>query len=118
MTMEWYGGELVAKVNSETIKELAIDAEMVLAKSIAVTPEEWGALRGSGTVKPLNGGKTQEIAYGGAAAPYALVQHEAPGGWNYTTPGTGPKYLETPLRENADKVLKLLNEATKRGLGM
>lgn len=117
MTMEWFGGELVAKVNAETIKALGVAAEMVLAKSLEVTPEEWGALRLSGTQNPKNGGKTREISFGGPAAPYALVQHEAPGGWAYSTPGTGPKYLETPLRENADKVLKYLNDATKRAMG-
>jgi hypothetical protein len=36
---------------------------------------------------------------------------------NWTKAGTGPKYLETPLRENADKVLAFLNKATARALG-
>jgi hypothetical protein len=116
MTMEWYGGELVAKVNSETIKALAVAAEMVLAKAVEVTPALTGALRGSGTQKPTNGGKTREISFGGAATEYALIVHEMPYSNNFSTPGTGPKYLETPLRENADKVLKYLNDATARGL--
>ena len=117
MTMEWYGAQLIASENASTRAALKLAAEMVLAKAVAVTPEETGMLRESGTVTESDGGKTQEISFGGPAAPYALIQHEAPDGWNYTTPGTGPKYLETPLRENSDGVLKLLQEATARGLG-
>jgi hypothetical protein len=116
--VEWFGAQLIARENAATRAELKKAAEMVLAKAVMVTPEEFGGLRGSGTVNETNSGKTQRIEFGGPAAPYALVQHEAPGGWNYTTGGTGPKFLETPLRENAAGVLKMLNDATKRGLGL
>ena len=117
MTMEWYGGELIARENAAARSALKDMAGQVLAKSIEVTPEQWGALRGSATIEEQNGGKTQLIFYGGPGAPYALRQHEAPEGWTYTTAGTGPKFLETPLRENADKVLKYINAAIACSLG-
>lgn len=116
MTVEWYGGELVAKVNAETIKALGVAAEMVLAKAQEVCPvaPDGGTLKGSGTQNPTNGGKTREVSFN---TPYAHWIHEGGEGWNWSKAGTGPKYLETPLRENADKVLKYLNEATARALG-
>jgi len=113
MTMEWHGGELVARVNAETIKALAVAAEMVLAKSQEQCPVETDAMRSSATVKPLNGGKTQELSYGGASAAYVHRQHED---LTYNHPVGNAKFLENPLRENADKVLKYLNDATARGL--
>jgi hypothetical protein len=100
---------------------------MVLAKAVEVTPTDTGMLHLSGHVKPMNGGKTQELSFGGPAAPYALIVHEGMHEnhahdrtvlmVNWSKAGTGPKYLETPLRENADRVLAFLNKATARALG-
>ena len=67
-----------------------------------------------------------EIGYDGPQD-YLLVQHE--GGWlnyrgeygpkrieNYTTPGTGPKFLESPFAENKDNYKRRLRAAAKRGM--
>jgi len=113
MTMEWYGEEMVARQNVYTREALKQAAEMVLAKAVAVCPVDKGALIRSATVNETNAGKTQELSFN---TEYALLVHEMPSSNNFSKAGTGPKYLETPLRENADKVLKLLNDATARGL--
>ena len=44
MTMEWYGAQLIASENASTRAALKLAAEMVLAKAVAVTPEETGML--------------------------------------------------------------------------
>lgn len=35
-----------------------------------------------------------KVRYGNASVPYAAPQYNAPGGWNYTTPGTGPRWFD------------------------
>ena len=44
------------------------------------------------------------FGYGGMAAQYALFVHEMPAGTNWTTAGTGPKYLERPMNEAMPKI--------------
>lgn len=114
MTLEWYGGDLIAKENAYTREALKEAAEMVLAKAQEQTPVETDALRISATVKEQNAGKTQELSFGGPAAPYAHRQHED---LTYNHPVGNAKFLENALRENADKVLKYLNAATRRAMG-
>lgn len=63
------------------------------------TPKRWGTLRDTLTVKVTGTDSCKvEIYAGGPAAPYAVVQHEKQFD-NYTTAGTGPKYLENPINE-------------------
>lgn len=86
-----------------------------------------------------------KVGYGGAAKDYALYVHEALEGphavslnWSWakaaagrnkqkyqkktanyihwTTPGTGPKYLENPFKEMRNELPKRLQEALIRGL--
>lgn len=75
-----------------------------------------------------HGPKESRVGFSpGLSSDYAMVQHE--GGWlnymgtegpkdieNYTTPGTGPKFLEGPMLENRPRYKKQIREAVKRGL--
>ena len=73
-------------------------------------PVDTGALQRSGMVdRPERHGDEIQVklSYGGAAQAYALAVHEYPsahsprswrGGVRWSKPGTGPKYLETPLK--------------------
>ena len=92
------------------------EAETAMEKSkdglVPVAPDG-GTLRASGFVDPPERSGTKvwvELGYGGAAAAYALAVHEFPDGpippsWqgktslNWNVPGSGPKYLETPVLE-------------------
>lgn len=97
-------------------------AEFVLDKAIPLTPmsplgsKTSGNLRRSGKTKVVNrnGEKVGIITFGGGEVSYALRIHEAPSNWNWSEPGTGPKYLERPLRENVDKVKKIISTELKR----
>lgn len=94
----------------------------VFTKADQLVPVDEGNLRTSGhilTSQGPNGESTITIAYGGAAAPYAAVQHERLDYWHPPKPpgkskvgkrqGTGPgadpstgrgaKYLERPFLE-------------------
>ncbi|WP_179394727.1 minor capsid protein [Lacticaseibacillus absianus] len=41
-------------------------------------------------------------------APYAARQFDAPAGWRYTTPGTGPKWTEVAKAKYTDSWIKAL----------
>ena len=74
----------------------------LLADSIREVPKNDGQLRSSKFVtKPERSGDqiSAFVGYGGFAAVYALRVHEMPEGTNWTTSGTGPKYLERPMLE-------------------
>ncbi len=96
------------------------------AKADELVPFDTGALSRSQetSVKNTGGGKIQgEIAYGGPAAPYALVQHEdatlshppKSKGGSPVAPGQGRgmKYLEFPSRQVGKKAEKIIGIAIK-----
>lgn len=54
----------------------------------------------------------------GEAYDYAVITHELGESYkNPTTPGTQPKYLERPLKQNADKYQEMIANGIKKGLG-
>ncbi len=72
------------------------------------------------------GGPELQVGYEGPEG-YLYVQHEAH--WenfmgrygpkdieNYTTPGTGPKFLEAPYLENKDRYKREIADAVRRAL--
>lgn len=90
-------------------------AEDLLERSIAVTPMETGTLRASGFVEHDEDSST--VGFGGPAAPYAVYPHEmVEGHLNWTTPGTGAKYLERPYLENRDRYAADIKDAAKGAL--
>ena len=46
-------------------------------------------------------------------APYALFVHEFPATYNYNKPGTGPKFMEGPTRENAAMIVDILHKTAR-----
>ena len=79
-------------------KALTHEAHQLLKIADPITPEDKGPLRKSGRViAPPKTAKKRIIArirWGGSKAPYAAWVHEMPASYNYTKPGTGPKYAE------------------------
>jgi hypothetical protein len=85
-------------------------AEHLLRKSLEVCPKDTGRLRKSGKVKRRGQGKNAafEVVY---EAPYAIYVHEMPNkGINWTTPGTGNKYLERPARQERSTMRRIVRE--------
>jgi hypothetical protein len=110
VTFEWNGDVLSRGITSAMKKELRVDAEMVLAKSVEQCPVETGALRRSATVNGRNSDTTQELSYN---TPYAHRQHED---LSYNHPVGNAKFLENPVRQYASKVFQLLTAAATRGM--
>ena len=65
-------------------------------------PREIGDLQASHVVKPDNNPLSLKVTIG-FNKEYAAKLHEAPDNWNWTLPGSGPKYLSTPLSVNKEK---------------
>lgn len=78
------------------------EGERLLKISVPMTPLRYGPLRASGRVDGPNFSGHNvwvTVGYGGPAVDYALFVHEMPDTYNFTTPGTGPKYLENAAKE-------------------
>ena len=103
--------ELVAKLNASPrqVRQACEEGlyrfgEKIMGEAVKVTPKRTGALRASGRVEPpvshwWSHLVSVKLKFGGAAAPYAIYVHEMTGAKvHWTTPGTGPKFLETPLK--------------------
>lgn len=109
---------------------LTEEAEAIMSASKELVPVDSGALIGSGVVGDPEVGIYQvevEMGYGGAAASYAIVQHETPTvgpgdpkgpfiGYEHA-PGKSDKFLEIPLMEAAEGFATRLAERMRRRLG-
>lgn len=115
------------------------EAEFIMADSkekfvpVGHGGAEGGHLRDSGhTQPPVIEGREIKVtmAYGGAAAPYALAVHEhlsehSPPTWlnksaseiNWSVPGTGPKYLELPFRAAVPGMMGRIAQSIKGQVG-
>ena len=118
--------EIVMSVNQELHKI----ANEIKSESMGLVPHHEGALRGSATLKIESSGggsllKKFTVAYGGVAAPYALVQHEnltyfhpskKRGGVDTGVPGEtrAAKYLEWPAKRKQMTLVPRVIKAIKR----
>jgi hypothetical protein len=117
-----------ARVKFSVVSELDDIGKDLKADSQAVAPFEEGDLRAQAYSGVFESGDDPylEMGYDGPRD-YLLVQHE--GGWrnfmgqygpkrieNYTTPGTGPKFLERPWLENKPRYKVAVKDAVRKGL--
>lgn len=98
----------------QTVSTLDEIGKDLLGKSKEVTPKDEEDLRDSGYAGVFQGpeGPMLEVGY---QTDYALRLHEELFE-NYTTPGTGPKYLERPFLENQSRYREMLMDAARRPL--
>jgi hypothetical protein len=106
------------QAESLTEKALNQQGDKLLELSREKVPLDEGTLRQSGNAQQT-GPMEVSVGYGGAAAAYALYQHEGGDGRrvvrNYSEPGTGKKYLERPLLENKILWNKILEQVISKG---
>ena len=89
--------------------KVGMDAAMQMLKDqvIQVTPRKTGKLRAGIFVRT-------EVSLFGVrgiienVVEYSSWVHEMPEWYNWTTPGTGPKFIEKPLNENREKVFSIV----------
>lgn len=96
-------------------------SEGVMTASKRVVPVETGALMNTGRVNPpeITGNKaTVTMGYGSESVGYAMYVHENLNpGVNWTRPGSGPKYLENPLKARQNKLPGMIAQAIKDSIG-
>lgn len=93
--------------------------EALISDSVPVTPKQEGTLRSTANMAPVTGVfRTQGGFYVvvGYDTEYARAVHEMPPDTNWTTPGTGPKYLTGPFERNREEYLKIMAESVRKGL--
>lgn len=86
-------------------------ANDILLEATDRVPLKDGTLRSSGHTEDFT--NESIVAYGGMASQYAIYQHEGMRSdgshvvQNYTTPGTGRKFLENAIIENLPKYQRM-----------
>ena len=105
----------ITAINKKAERQIEKCCQDLLRKAIDKTPMDTGELRKSGAVEVEKKGlkTTGKVSFGGGEVDYADIVHEMPNDVNWTELGTGNKYLENPLKENAEKYLNSIKEATK-----
>ncbi len=105
----------IKKADEKAVRQmegaLFTEADRIMTKAKRRTPVDLGTLRSSGFVDEPTRKRnrvTVRMGFGGAASAYALAVHEHPSRYspptwsdnvNFSPGHTGPKYLETPVRE-------------------
>ncbi|RTE47893.1 hypothetical protein [Actinobaculum sp. 352] len=109
--MRWYGQRAQAAARTATIRGLSLAAEHLKAEAVNQTPIRDGILRGSAATTALDAGMTQVVSFN---TPYAVRQHEETG---YRHPkGGNAKYLENPLRDEHDTLMRLIAAEEQKAL--
>lgn len=102
---------LAARIRAAVQRQLETEAELILGEADRIVPIEEGTLSRSGKVSAS--GMQAQIGYGsGAAAPYAVKQHE-----DLTLrhdAGRSGKYLEQPFMAAKDDVARGLADAARK----
>lgn len=94
----------------ETAAVTAI-SQAVVRDSEPYVPKREGNLRASAETE--SDYETGKVRYGSAAVPYAAPQYNAPGGWKYTTPGTGPDWYSKAEGKHLKQWIKEGEQAAK-----
>lgn len=108
--------EAAQKDTAPVERAVAEVGEDLLGRSLDVTPKESGDLRRSGNSRPYDepGGPGVSVGYD---AEYALAVHEMLSDEvDWSTPGTGPKYLEGPFLQEKARYAKHIKDSVRKGL--
>lgn len=99
--------QLKADIRRRGLVAVRVGNEFLISKMIPVTPMRTGRLRKS-FENHVSAGAYAVYGKIENTAPYASYVHEMPEATNWTTPGTGPKFMERPMDENQREVLRII----------
>jgi len=77
-------------------------------------PREIGDLQSSGDVVVETKGLELWVGFNKA---YAAAMHEGKESWNWTLPGSGPKYLESKLSMFKDDIIEFMADLVNKAVG-
>lgn len=111
----------IAGIKESTREGLLQAGLFVEGEAIPITPHSGpngGTLRNRFFVDVTAPGVTPAVVRIGNTAEHAAAVHEMPESYNYTTPGTGPKFLQRTLSENVREILATIRAyASRRSAG-
>ncbi len=104
--------KIIGNIQNKGMREVVT---LVRREAEIITPVKEGNLIGSYSTDVYKEGDKiiGEIKVGGGEESYAIYVHEMPDDYNFTKPGSGPKFLERPLFENTSKILEILKDSAK-----
>ena len=107
------------KHKTESAAALEKVAAFVLADAVneqPTVPKKTGTLRRSQAISKAQIGRKGISIVFGFNTEYAARLHEAPSNWNWSEPGSGPKYLQSKLEKNMKKYMKQVAEEIKEAM--
>lgn len=107
--------DLVARARIESAEDLlaaSLPRTPLSAKRYPSDPVP-GELRSSGYADHTSIPDASEVGF---SAPRAYIVHQMPEDFEFTTPGTGPKFLEGPFLERRAQYAKRMKDAAREGL--
>ena len=99
----------IKKIEGDLSKGLKAAMIFIIGEAIEMTPKEHGVLRGSAFTDV-----DDRKARVGFTAKYAPFVHEMPTTNNFTTPDTGPKFLEKAIFENMKTIINIIKKRAQR----
>ncbi len=101
------------EIQKRSMKGLVLCQALLTHEAMEITPWNTGHLAGSFQApipREVSPGVIEAVVEN--TAEYALKVHEMPENTNWNKKGTGPKFLERPLFENADTFREIIRNAT------
>lgn len=94
-------------IENRTLTGLGKVGLFIKGESVEMVPQDKGILINSAYHQTANtsNGPVVRIGYTAKYAPYV---HEMPETYNYSKAGTGPKFLEKPVKDNYNFILELI----------
>ena len=99
----------IGKIEGDISRGLKAAMIFIIGEAIEITPKEHGVLRGS-AFNSVEGQKARV----GFTAIYAPFVHEMPTTNNFTTPDTGPKFLQRAIFENTKTIINIIKRRAQR----
>ena len=100
----------IRAIENRTGDGLLAAALFVQGESQEDTPQRKGVLVNSAFSDVDRDNLVARVGYTAKYAPYV---HEMPSSFNYTKPGTGPKFLEKAIKNNIKTILDIIQRRAK-----
>lgn len=99
----------IGNIEGDLSKGLLAAGLFVQGESQRTVPHDTGTLSNSSftSMGELMGMPAVRVGY---TAEYAAFVHEMPQEYNYSKPGTGPKFLEKAVKDNVPTILKIIRD--------
>ena len=102
----------IRKIEGDTFIGVKKAGIFVQGESQEIVPQRLGVLFNSAFTQAERQG-SRSVARVGYTAKYAPFVHEMPASFNYTKPGTGPKFLQKAIANNRRKIVKIIADSAK-----